>query len=135
MLADFTLETLPVERSHVLILGIWRLLLLLGQHPVLEALEVNETNGTLALASNDQGVLCVFLGTPANSALNVFFILINVLNTFNLHSFSDFLIVQFFLGHFYLVASEIFDSESHSSKLDSVKLLDFVVVFTSFIFK
>ena len=101
MLADFTLETLPVERSHVLILGIWRLLLLLGKHPVLEALEVNETNGTLALASNDQGVLCVFLGTPANSALNLVFgaVLAEVLDSLDLLGLLEFLVVEFALAH------------------------------------
>ena len=35
LLAYLALETFPVEGAHVLVLSIWRLLLLLGQYPVL----------------------------------------------------------------------------------------------------
>ena len=73
LLANLAFETLPVERSHVLVLSIWRFLLLLGQHPVLQALEVNQTYSSFALASNDQWVVGVLLGRPANSALDLIF--------------------------------------------------------------
>lgn len=41
LLAYLAFETLPVEGSYILVLGIWWLLLLLCQHPVLQTLEMN----------------------------------------------------------------------------------------------
>ena len=50
VLADLTFESLPVERSDVLGGLIDRLLLLLGENPTLETLEMNESNRTFAFA-------------------------------------------------------------------------------------
>ena len=61
MFANFTFETLPVERAHVLILGVRWLFLFLSEHPVFQALEMDETYGTSAFAGNDQWVLGIFL--------------------------------------------------------------------------
>ena len=44
-------------------------------------------------------------------------------------SFLDFLIVEFTLGQVHLLASEVFDSEAHSSELNGVELLNLVVKF------
>ena len=44
-------------------------------------------------------------------------------------SFLDFLIIEFTLGQVHLLASEVFDSEAHSSKLNGVELLNFIVKF------
>jgi hypothetical protein len=44
-----------------LILGVRWLFLFLSEHPVFQALEMDETYGTSALAGNDEWVLGVFL--------------------------------------------------------------------------
>lgn len=51
LFADFALEALPVVRAHIHICGTWSFELLLGEDPVLEALEVDNSNGSLAFAS------------------------------------------------------------------------------------
>ena len=135
LLADFTLESFPVIGADVLVSGTWTFELLLCKNPVLKALEVNNTNRSLTLAGNDKGVLVIVFSTPANSALDLIFTFIDVLNSFDFHGLSKLLIVQFILRHFYLITSEIFYSESHSSKLDGVELLNLVVIFASFVFK
>jgi hypothetical protein len=136
LLADFTLKTLPVEGSHILVLSIGWLLLLLGEHPVLQALEVNQANRTLALASNNQWVCGVLLRTPTNSALNIVLTaILEVLDTFDFLGLLEFLVVELLLTHHDLITLEIFDPESDSSKFDSVKFLNLVVVFSRFIFQ
>lgn len=56
LFAYFTLETLPVERSYILVLSIWWLLLLLGEHPVFQALEVDQAHRTFALTGDNQWI-------------------------------------------------------------------------------
>ena len=136
MLADFTFETLPVKRAYVLVLGIWWFFLFLSQHPVLQTLEMDETDGTFTLASNNQWIRGVLLRTPANSALNILLILgAEVLDTLDLLSFFEFLVVELSLAHHNLIALEIFDSESDSTKFDSVKFLNLIIVLSGFIFQ
>ena len=53
MLADLALESLPVERSHVLVLSTWWLLLLLSENPGFQALEMDETHRASAFTSDD----------------------------------------------------------------------------------
>jgi hypothetical protein len=45
------------------------------------------------------------------------------------------LIIEFLLAHGNLITLEIFDTESYSSKFDSVKFLNLVIVFSGFIFE
>ena len=95
MFAYLALETFPVEGAHILVLGIWWLLLLLGEHPVLQTLEVDKTDRTLALASNNQWIGFVFLRTPTNSALNVILgAFFQILDTGDFLSFLEFLVVE-----------------------------------------
>ena len=97
MLADLALESLPVERSHILILGTWRLLLLLSKNPGLEALEMDETDGTSAFAGDNQWVGLIVLITPTDSALNlVLRSIVNIFGAFHLHGFSQLLVVELF---------------------------------------
>lgn len=136
LLADLALETLPVERTYILVLSIWRLLLLLCQHPVLQTLEMNQAYGTFAFAGDDQWVGIVLLRTPANSALDLILItVLKILHSLDLLSLFQLLVVELRLAHHNLVALEILDSESHSSKFDGVKFLNLVIVFSGFIFK
>ena len=79
--------------------------------------------------------MVIVFGAPTDSTLYVVFLIVDVLSSFDLHGLSKFLIVELFLGHFQLIASEILDSKSDSSEFDSVELLYFIVVFTSFVFK
>lgn len=110
--------------------------MLLGQHPVLKALEVNKTDGTLALASYNQWVCWIFFRTPANSALNIVLAAFaKIFDAGDLLSFLEFLIIELLLTHHDLIALEIFDSESNSTKFDSVKFLNLVIVFSGFIFE
>ena len=134
--ANFTFKSLPVEGPDVLGGLIDRLLLLLSQNPTLEALEVDQTDGTLALASQNKGVgLFVLLIAPTDSALYVIFGLFDVGGTLDLHSFAQFLLVKFFFGHLLLVAPEVLDSESDSAQLDCIELLNLIVVLSSFVFE
>lgn len=126
--ADFAFEFLPVERSDVGVSGVG-FLLLLGEHPTLEALEMDESNRSSAFASQNKWVLRVLFVTPANSALHLVGSgIIDVLGSSDLHSLSEFLLIKLALRHLETVASEVLDSESDSSQFDGVKLLDLVVV-------
>lgn len=71
LLADFALESLPVEGAHVLSLVRRMLLLLLRLQPVLEALEMDETDGACALARDNQRVAILFVARPADTALHL----------------------------------------------------------------
>lgn len=138
MLADLTFETLPVEGSYVLVLSIWWLLLFLCQHPILKALEVNQTNGTLAFACDDKWVSFILLRTPADSALNLILtssIKLKIFETLDLLSLFEFLVIKLTFTHGDLITLEIFYSEANSSKFDGVKFLNLIVVFSGFIFK
>lgn len=129
LLANFAFESLPVERPNVLVLSTGWLFLLLSENPTLEAIKVDKTHSTLAFACNDKGIGLVILVSPADSALNrVHFAIDDVFGSFDLHGLSKFLMVQLLLRHLHVVALEIFDSESDSSELDGVELLDLVVI-------
>ena len=129
LLANFAFESLPVERPNVLVLSTGWFFLLLSEDPTLQAVEVDQAHGTLAFACNDKGVGLVVLVAPADSALDgVHFAIDDVFGSFDLHGLSQFLVVQLLLRHLHVVAPEIFDSESDSSELDGVELLDLVVV-------
>ena len=129
LLANFAFESLPVERPNVLVLCTGWFFLLLSEDPTLQAVEVDQAHSTLAFACNDKGVGLVVLVAPADSALDgVHFAIDDVFGSFDLHGLSQFLVVQLLLRHLHVVAPEIFDSESDSSELDGVELLDLVVV-------
>jgi hypothetical protein len=123
-----------------LVLGIWWLLLLLGENPVLQTLEVDQTDRTLAFACNDQRVVLFLLGAPTDSALNLIFNtvdtgLLDLLETNNFLGLLQFLLVKLLLTHHVFVTPEIFDSESDPTKFDSVKFLNLIIVLSGFIFK
>lgn len=110
--------------------------MLLGQHPVLKALEVNKTDGTLALASYNQWVCWIFFRTPANSALNIVLAAFaKIFDAGDLLSFLEFLIIELLLTHHDLIALKIFDSEPNSTEFDGVKFLNLVIVLSGFIFE
>ena len=71
LLADFTLEFLPVPRSDIEVLSTWWLLLFLSEDPISQTLEMDETNRTLTFASDDQRVLFVIIIAPTYSTLNL----------------------------------------------------------------
>jgi len=98
---------------------------------------MNETNGTSTFACNNQWVLCIFFWAPADSALNLVFITIvaNVLNSLDLLSFFQFLVVKFSLAHRDFITFEVFYSEANSTQFNGVKFLNFVIILSSFIFK
>ena len=137
MLADFALETLPVEWAHVLILSIWWFFLFLSKHPVFETLEMNETNGTSALAGDDKRIVLILFRAPTNSALDLIFcsLITKILHSFDLLSLFKFLIIELSFTHHDLVTFEVLDSEPYSTQFDGVKFLNFVVIFSSFILK
>lgn len=62
---------------------------------------MNETDSTLTLASDDQRIVLVFLGTPADSALNLVLraLMTEVLNTFYFLSLFQFLVVKLAFTH------------------------------------
>lgn len=137
LFADFTFETLPVKRAYVLVLGIWWFFLFLSENPVLQTLEMDEADSTLALASDDQGIVGIFLGTPANSALNLVLraVMAKVLNSFDFLSLFEFLVVKLALTHRNLITLEVLHSKANSTQFNSVKFLNLVIVFSSFIFE
>lgn len=79
--------------------------------------------------------MVIVFGAPADSALDVFDALVDVIETFDLHGLSKLLVVELILRHLDLVTSEVLHSEPDSSKLDGVELLDFVIVLAGFVFK
>jgi len=134
LLANFAFKPFPVKGPHVLVLSTRWFFLFLSKDPTLQALEMDKTDSTLAFACNDKWVLVVIFIAPADSALDVVhFVGIDVFGSSDLHGLSQLLMVQFFLGHLHEVTFEILDSEPNSSELDSVKLLDLVVIFASFV--
>ena len=56
LLTDFALESLPVERSHILVLSAWWFFLLLCEDPTLQALKMDQTHCSFALASHNKRV-------------------------------------------------------------------------------
>ena len=98
---------------------------------------MDQTDGTLAFASDDQWIGRIFLRAPADSTLDVVLIALSskILDTFDLLSLFELLFVKLSFAHGDLIALEIFDSEPDSTKFDSVKFLNLVIVFSSFIFE
>ena len=131
LLADFTLEFLPVPRSDVKVLCTWRLLLFLSQNPISKTLEMDETYGTLTFASDNERILLVIIVTPTYSTLNLVTrsILLNIRDTLDFKSLSQLLLIKFGFRHMEFFAAEVLYSESNTTKLDSIKLLNFIVVF------
>lgn len=131
LLADFTLEFLPVPRSDVKVLGTWRLLLFLSQNPISKTFEVDEAYGTLTFASDNKRILLVIIVAPTYSTLNLVSssILCYIINTLDFKSLSQFLLIKFGFRHVEFFATEVLYSESNTTKLDSIKLLNFVIVF------
>ena len=106
----------------------------LSENPILEALEMDQTNSTSTFACNNQWVIFVFLRTPADSALNVVLVLlIKILDTFDFLSFLQLLIVKLTFRHCNLITFEIFHSKTDSSKLDSIKFLNLVIILSGLI--
>jgi hypothetical protein len=136
LLADFALESLPVETPDVLVLSTWWLLLLLSENPRLEALEMDKTHRSSALACDNQWVGLIVLVAPADTALDLILrSVVDVLGTFHLHSFTELLLVQFLFRHVDVVASEVLHSESNTTKLDGIEFFDFVVIFAILVFQ
>lgn len=54
--ANFAFESLPVERSHILVLSAWWFFLLLCEDPTLQALKMDQTHCSFALASHNKWV-------------------------------------------------------------------------------
>lgn len=67
LLADFAFKLLPVVAGHVLTV---LLRVALGAQPALEAVEVDQAHRAATLAGQDQGVVVVLLGAPAEPALD-----------------------------------------------------------------
>lgn len=137
LLANFTLEFLPVPRSYIKVLGTWWLLLFLSQNPVSQTFKMDETDRTLTFASDNQRVQFVIIIAPTYSTLNLVScsILLNISESLNFKSLPELLLIQFGFRHMEFLATEVLYSESHTTKLDSIKLLDFIVVFAWLIFQ
>ena len=89
LLANFTFESLPVERPNVLILSTWWFLLLLSKDPTLQALEMDQTNGSFAFACNDERIRRIIFISPADSALDLIHLaFLNILTSFDFHGLS-----------------------------------------------
>jgi len=97
---------------------------------------MDETDWTFAFACNNQRIAIIIIITPADSALDLVWTQVwHILGACDLKSFTELLLIQLFSGKLKIVAFEIFNSKSYSTKFDSVKLLDFVIVFSLFIFE
>jgi hypothetical protein len=95
---------------------------------------MDETNRASAFASDNEWIGLVILITPADSALNLILTcIINILGSFNFHGFPQFLLIQLFFGHVNCIASEVLDSESHTTQLNGVKFFNLVVILAIFI--
>ena len=61
---------------------------------------MDETNGTRALASNDQWVAWLFITGPADTTLDLFLLIIlEILGSQNGLGFLEFLLIEFFCAH------------------------------------
>ena len=95
---------------------------------------MNQAYRSFAGTGQDERVVMLVLVTPADSALDlVRTAVFDVLSSSDLHGLSELLLVEFLLRHLKRVAPEVLDSEPDSSDLDSVKLLNVVVVLPLFI--
>lgn len=90
---------------------------------------MDETDRASALASDNEGIGFVVLITPTDSALNLILTcIINIFCSFYFHSFSQFLLIQFFFGHVNCITSEVLYSESDTTQLNGVKFFNLVVI-------
>ena len=102
---------------------------------------MNKSNGTFALASDDERIVMSFLARPADSALNlIHFGLWKALSDEFLWSldrlgFFELLLVEFLRTHVQTVTPEVLNSEPDSSELDGIELLNFVVILAILIFQ
>ena len=98
---------------------------------------MDEADCAFALACNDQWVVHIFLGAPADSALNLVLraVMTKILDSFDLLSLFEFLVVKLTFTHGNLITLEVFHSEANSTQFNSVKFLNLVIVFSSFIFE
>ena len=95
---------------------------------------MNESYRSFTLTGNDQRIIGVLIVTPTDSALGLVRSDVwNVLDSLDFHGLLEFLVVELFLGHLLLVTSEVLDSEPDSSKFNSVKFLDLVVIFATLV--
>ena len=58
---------------------------------------------------------------------------VDILSSLDFHGLAEFLLVELLFRHVNVVASEVLDSESNTTKLDGIKFFDFVVVFATFV--
>ena len=102
---------------------------------------MNKSNGTFALASDDERIVMSFLARPADSALNlIHFGLWKALSDEFLWSldrlgFFELLLVEFLRTHVQTVTPEVLNSEPDSSELDGIELLNLVVILAILIFQ
>ena len=102
---------------------------------------MNKSNGTFALASNDERIVMSLLARPADSALNlIHFGLWKALSDEFLWSldrlgFFELLLVEFLRTHVQTVTPEVLNSEPDSSELDGIELLNLVVILAILIFQ
>jgi hypothetical protein len=95
LLANFTLEFLPVPRSYIKVLSTWWLLLFLSQNPVSQTFKMDETDRTLTFASDNQRVQFVIIIAPTYSTLNLVScsILLNISESLNFKSLPELLLI------------------------------------------
>ena len=102
---------------------------------------MNKSNGTFALASDDERIVMSFLARPADSALNlIHFGLWKALSDEFLWSldrlgFFELLLAEFLRTHVQTVTPEVLNSEPDSSELDGIELLNLVVILAILIFQ
>lgn len=94
---------------------------------------MDKTNRSFASACNNERVVRVVLVAPADTALDLIAILSDVSSSSHFHSFNQLLLVKLIFRHLELITSEIFYSKPHSTKLNGVKFLDLVVIFTALV--
>jgi len=87
-------------------------------------------------AGNNKRICRVVIVAPAYSTLNLIRGgILNILDAFDLESFSKLLIVQFGFRHLKFLTAEVLDSEPNSSQFNGIKLLDLVVILSTLIFQ
>lgn len=96
--------------------------------PVLETLEVDQSDRATALAGQDQGVrIRILFRTPAETALDRLLSSSKVASSLDCLGLLELLDKEFLGRKVHLLAAEVLDAETHPAELDGVELLDFVV--------
>ena len=117
LLANLTAEIIPVNRPDIFI-DETRSLFFLTQNPLLETLKVDHAHGSRAMTRNNQGVFLIIVVVPANTALDLIRIalqLIKVIQCLYLQRLFQLLLVQFLRAHLVKITSEILDPKPNSS--------------------